>query len=118
MPDTCICCGEIIPEGRMVCPDCEAAVGRERKKEAMTLLDTRDWKALETAMHRHEPLAIIHDFPGQGITVTASVEKAPESWGCEMIVGILVDGPGWSRRQRQYFRNIALAQSAVREWRA
>lgn len=22
--NTCICCGEIIPEGRMVCPVCEA----------------------------------------------------------------------------------------------
>ena len=21
--DTCVCCGEIIPEGRMVCPECE-----------------------------------------------------------------------------------------------
>ena len=21
--ETCICCGEPIPEGRMVCPDCE-----------------------------------------------------------------------------------------------
>lgn len=24
MTDRCICCGEIIPEGRMVCPQCEA----------------------------------------------------------------------------------------------
>lgn len=23
MVDTCICCGQIIPEGRMVCPNCE-----------------------------------------------------------------------------------------------
>ena len=23
MVDTCIFCGEIIPEGRMVCPNCE-----------------------------------------------------------------------------------------------
>ena len=23
MENTCICCGEIIPEGRMVCPICE-----------------------------------------------------------------------------------------------
>ena len=24
--NTCVCCGEIIPEGRMVCPRCEKAV--------------------------------------------------------------------------------------------
>ena len=84
----------------------------------MTLLDTRDWTALETAMRRHEPLSVIHDFPGQGITVTASVEKAPESWGCAMIVGILVDGPGWAHRKRQYFQSVAHAKAAVREWRA
>ena len=23
MPDRCVCCGEIVPEGRMVCPICE-----------------------------------------------------------------------------------------------
>ena len=21
--DTCVCCGEVVPEGRMVCPNCE-----------------------------------------------------------------------------------------------
>jgi RNA polymerase subunit RPABC4/transcription elongation factor Spt4 len=24
MEDRCVCCGEIIPEGRMVCPQCES----------------------------------------------------------------------------------------------
>lgn len=24
MDNTCVCCGEVIPEGRMVCPNCEA----------------------------------------------------------------------------------------------
>lgn len=23
MPERCVCCGEIIPEGRQVCPQCE-----------------------------------------------------------------------------------------------
>lgn len=23
MPETCICCGAIIPEGRWTCPNCE-----------------------------------------------------------------------------------------------
>lgn len=31
MIERCICCGEIIPEGRQVCPSCEAAA-----KEATT----------------------------------------------------------------------------------
>lgn len=24
MEDRCVCCGAIVPEGRMVCPQCEA----------------------------------------------------------------------------------------------
>lgn len=28
MEDRCVCCGEIIPEGRQVCPTCEAKVSR------------------------------------------------------------------------------------------
>lgn len=27
-PDRCVCCGEIVPEGRMVCPVCEQKGGR------------------------------------------------------------------------------------------
>ena len=27
--DRCICCGEIIPEGRMVCPNCLVTVKEE-----------------------------------------------------------------------------------------
>lgn len=27
MPNRCVCCGEIIPEGRQVCPSCEKAHG-------------------------------------------------------------------------------------------
>lgn len=23
MTDTCVCCGQTVPEGRMVCPECE-----------------------------------------------------------------------------------------------
>ena len=28
--ETCVCCGEEIPEGRQVCPACEAKVRKER----------------------------------------------------------------------------------------
>ncbi len=27
-PDLCICCGEPVPEGRMVCHACELGIGR------------------------------------------------------------------------------------------
>lgn len=33
MEDRCVMCGEIIPEGRMVCPACEDAVLHERAPE-------------------------------------------------------------------------------------
>lgn len=34
MTDTCICCGEVVPEGRMVCGRCELAANeRMRRKE-------------------------------------------------------------------------------------
>lgn len=41
----CICCGEIIPEGRHVCPTCEGIamgdyVGRGVKKDADTGTDS------------------------------------------------------------------------------
>ena len=26
----CVCCGEIVPEGKMVCPDCEKKAEQER----------------------------------------------------------------------------------------
>ena len=29
MENTCVCCGEIIPEGRMVCLNCEAEVNMQ-----------------------------------------------------------------------------------------
>ena len=30
--DRCVCCGEIIPEGRQVCPDCEDRAEDEQKR--------------------------------------------------------------------------------------
>lgn len=32
--DRCVCCGEIIPEGRQVCPNCLVAVKKGREKNA------------------------------------------------------------------------------------
>ena len=47
MEDRCICCGEIIPEGRQVCPNCEqgftpAKIDRnvgKRRKHGKRILD-------------------------------------------------------------------------------
>ena len=33
MENRCVCCGEIIPEGRQVCPECEKGHGPEPKQE-------------------------------------------------------------------------------------
>lgn len=30
MTDTCVCCGAEIPEGRMVCPQCEVTTHRRK----------------------------------------------------------------------------------------
>lgn len=32
--DRCVCCGEIVPEGRMVCPQCENGANKNREKKA------------------------------------------------------------------------------------
>ena len=31
MAERCVCCGEIIPEGRQVCPNCERALKSPRE---------------------------------------------------------------------------------------
>lgn len=31
MENRCVCCGAIIPEGRMVCPQCESAVNQVQR---------------------------------------------------------------------------------------
>lgn len=33
MEDRCICCGEIIPEGRQVCPSCEEKANNQSLRE-------------------------------------------------------------------------------------
>ena len=32
--DRCVCCGAVIPEGRMVCPNCLVTVKRNEEKES------------------------------------------------------------------------------------
>ena len=29
MPERCVCCGEIIPEGQQVCPNCRVCTGED-----------------------------------------------------------------------------------------
>lgn len=33
MSEFCVCCGAEIPEGRMVCPNCETKPDKEQEKE-------------------------------------------------------------------------------------
>lgn len=33
----CICCGEVIPEGRQVCPQCESKAEKERKDDGIQM---------------------------------------------------------------------------------
>jgi hypothetical protein len=35
MAERCVCCGEIIPEGRQVCPNCEHHIADVRKKDEL-----------------------------------------------------------------------------------
>ena len=38
MEDRCVCCGAVVPEGRMVCPQCEMETEQimaERRKEKL-----------------------------------------------------------------------------------
>jgi len=38
MTDTCVCCGQTVPEGRMVCPECEIETeGRYKQMENLNL---------------------------------------------------------------------------------
>ena len=36
MDNTCICCGEIIPEGRQICPQCEYTLTNYKVEGAKT----------------------------------------------------------------------------------
>ena len=38
--DRCVCCGEIVPEGRMVCPQCEFEL--QSKPDVGAVLDIED----------------------------------------------------------------------------
>ena len=38
MIDTCICCGEYVPEGRMICPGCERFSGPMHVKDKKTAI--------------------------------------------------------------------------------
>lgn len=47
MDNTCICCGAIIPEGRMVCPACEAGQTPKRpdtRKHEKTKKKVKRWR--------------------------------------------------------------------------
>lgn len=71
MENRCVCCGEIIPEGRMVCPQCEnspAAVDAA-KLETKTALQTI-YDALKPGQQKH----IVKDEKGKALFDLYGVE--------------------------------------------
>ena len=56
--DRCICCGEIVPEGTMVCPNCWVA---SKKKRDVILERNPAVKLLVDMNNGHCPCAIFHD---------------------------------------------------------
>ena len=95
--DRCVCCGEIVPEGRQACPQCE------RKKYVYTIpdippslnkfagrenvwayrADKKQWQALCAVYCRPKPsepiksaLSELHIFFGQGNGTTPTITTA------------------------------------------
>jgi len=42
-PETCVCCGEVIPEGRQVCPDCEWKARQRKDYVPESRYQTSSW---------------------------------------------------------------------------
>lgn len=49
--DRCICCGEIVPEGRMVCPNCEKKT--EKKRDPLIRCRECRWYSKEQGVCFH-----------------------------------------------------------------
>lgn len=55
MRDSCVCCGECVPEGRMVCPICEVATIRGTDKKSAICAYLREYHTgKERAVHSRE----------------------------------------------------------------
>ena len=67
--DRCVCCGEIIPEGRMVCWACEHSTNNGIKHERISTSPTE--KQIRIADYIAELLGI--DFPQSSIEFTEEV---------------------------------------------
>lgn len=50
MVERCVCCGAVVPEGRQVCPICEADTDRPAEKP----LQKRKVKKIEAGSQRHD----------------------------------------------------------------
>ena len=55
--DRCVCCGEIIPEGRQVCPACESKVRSDRiladLQKLLTLKADVEWDTLRYCVNTY-----------------------------------------------------------------
>lgn len=79
MEDRCICCGEIIPEGRMVCYACEQDPMRMAKKEAKTA----DHSAIA------EKPSVLYGNPGNGMSFSAVLKRIVKSRPSNLNSGII-----------------------------
>lgn len=66
--DRCVCCGEIIPEGRWACPNCQAKNDQDKLSMEVSMalasgMSYGKWKAMQTPVKiepRKDPLTDIH----------------------------------------------------------
>ena len=87
MPERCICCGEIIPEGRQVCPSCES--GRKMASEKR-LIDANALKRQFVDYVRTPPHFHYGDWQNMcinGREIDEVIENAPTVDAVEVVHG-------------------------------
>ena len=83
MVDRCVCCGEIIPEGRQVCPACESKVRSDRLladlKKLLTFKARDEWDRLSFCLNAYGSNA-------------AETRRARANWAtCDNVLRMLED---------------------------
>lgn len=112
MVERCVCCGEIIPEGRQVCPDCEDKIGQQPAFGGDHQLRARYKQALYDVIA--EILAI---YPVGGalhiVLDDLNVKDRHIQWCIEDL-----DDPNYTDEDRRLFRRCAELLLMVKSQRA
>ena len=58
MEDRCVCCGDIVPEGRMVCPQCEMGCNEKTSSELSEVEQTKKPKKTKLLVAELRVIAI------------------------------------------------------------